>query len=116
MDEATRQMLDKYAEKLGTTTEHLWQVLVAQARVDFVVTTVQFGILAAGTYGIYRYWRWISSKKECHEGWVLLAGILTIILGVLDITAFCILGTYAASLLNPEYWALHQILTLIKQK
>jgi len=107
-------LLEKLAEKLGTTVEKLWDVLLNQVQVQIGICEIWmnvaiflFGGLALiffvlGIFGLM--WRW--------EG----EGIFFSFLGSFIMTALSgvIYGVNYTTLLtlklNPEYWALQEIL------
>lgn len=99
--------LDALADKLGTTGAYLWQVLVKQG----IVTGVQDCLIGL-TWLIF----WIvalklgkhlreSGTENQDAGWVLTIGCngMWIVIGIY-------LYSGIAELLNPEYFALTQIL------
>lgn len=47
MNEKTEQLLQSLADKLGTTTEYLWTILVNQAKFDVIVSLIQMAFMAA---------------------------------------------------------------------
>ncbi len=116
MNEQTTQLLQSLADKLGTTAEHLWAVLVRQAPINGVVTLVQFALL-----GAYLYWllglrdrsaQWFDDAPPKFVGYCVAWAIAAIV----SIAAFFSLPELAASFFNPEYWALDRILDAAKAK
>lgn len=120
MNDQTIALIRELAAKLGTTTEHLWGVLVAQARVDFFASTFIYIILIGFFVTEFFLLRWMT--KVIVEKWESdevppqfpAIAIATIILGIICIVGFfsatSYMDMYLASILNPEYWALKQIL------
>lgn len=113
------ELLTALAEKLGTTTEYLWGVLVSQAQVDAYIKLlfVGFTVLFIIAYSIFckytiKHWDEIYSddKEVVYVSLIILIGIAVLIfLGcAIDFTGKAIVG-----LLNPEYWALQQVLQLL---
>jgi len=115
------QLLEGLAEKLGTTTKYLWEVLIKQARIDFISTTIQYLLLAIAVFvwiNLFRYC--LKNHKKIYEDdkemvWGISLGITSVILFILTMIAFFYINTYLASILNPEYWALQQILYTVKR-
>lgn len=123
MDEKTLQALTALAEKLGTTAEYLWSVLIKQApitgAVDLLLMVAWIAAAALwfsfvkrkttrppnteGDYG-HRYAEW--DGDAAFFGWAS-AGIFSLIAGIVVSSS---LATTVAALFNPEYWALAQIL------
>lgn len=104
------ELLRELAEKLGTTVEHLWQVLVKQAALgafDAVLGMVFAGLIL----WLCRYW--IKIQKESEE-----IGLIQFVAGIGMIIASFIflLNLYwlFTAILNPEYWALERVLSLLK--
>jgi xanthine/uracil permease len=112
--------LDSLAQTLGTTVEHLWRVLVAQARVEGIILLVILAtmiILLTSSIWLAR-WCWIG-----HPFWNDDVEIPTIYGGCF--IASCVVGAISAliliirltdpltPLLNPEYWALQELMRLM---
>ena len=116
MDENTARVIQSLADKLGTTAEHLWGVLVRQAP---ITATIEIGyipvMLVLAWVGVKML---VKGKERFDEGDNEVIGMTLsiagfIICGVAAITliaAFCCLSTNIAGFLNPEYWALKQII------
>lgn len=122
MDDKTLQALTALAEKLGTTAEYLWSVLLKQApitgMVDLLLTVAWISAAAAWFAFVKRKtteppkteedrypsadWR----EEAAFFGWASV-GIFSLIAGVVVSSS---LATTVAALFNPEYWALAQIL------
>lgn len=114
MNEQITKLLEQLAAKLGTTAEHLWGVLIRQARIE-AVTDSLFVILTL--VGGYWYYRWIKSyiKRNPYED-AEIAGliILGIPMVVSTIISFICLFLIPSELFNPEYWALKEVLNALK--
>jgi len=54
MNEQTQQLIEKLAEKLGTTAEHVWAVLVRQAPLSSATDAIALCIYAAVMVWGYR--------------------------------------------------------------
>lgn len=135
MQEKALEMLQAFAEKLNTTAEYLWQVMVRQALVagvtDLVIVAVWIAV-AVATWKVHKHLSKPFDKPEdggyswekgtitclyfrndsgpliamCVFAVVLLGAGVGVLVGVVPdmITAF----------LNPEYWALKEILRVVK--
>lgn len=122
MNEQLQQALTELCDKLGTTVEHLWTVLIRQAYISGTTNLVT--ILVCGLACVWSF-KFVHKKTKtppateddrypCAEwedeaggvAWVVWA-ILTFsyLLGVVY-SAESIIG----SLFNPEYWALKQLI------
>lgn len=117
MNDKTIELLRQMAEKLGTTGEHLWAVLVRQSYIEggldlfwfvFLQTVVWVGLAQA------RKWSSKAKKDKCIEvfviiwiAWVLLGGFLIPI-------SFVNLHTAIIDLTNPEFSALQEVLRCVQ--
>lgn len=115
MDEQTQKLIQQLADKLGTTAEHLWAVLVKQAPI-FAVTELVSDIAICGAliwltrfmYGKYKKVKefdedlshiWFASTVVC-----LISAIVCVVWSCTS------LDMVSAGLFNPEYYALKQII------
>lgn len=122
MNEQTSQLIRELAEKLGTTSEYLWQVLIKQAPISGA-----FNLLAIAFWVVLIVWGYRVVKRNtkkppvteadrypsaqwCDEGAVIAWIIWTLAILWIAIVAGCNLEMIIASFFNPEYWALKQIL------
>lgn len=122
MNEKTEILIRELAEKFGTTGEHLWRVLVRQAP---ITGTIDALIIAAWVLFVVWAFRWITAKTTEPEPtdekpypraeWTNESAFLAwVIWAVLTVFIVIQIG-YALSLtisalVNPEYWALKQLL------
>ncbi len=106
-------LLQKLAEKLGTTAGAVWQMLVVQARVNFWIDIL--GIIFMTTLCAISSVYFKKALKQEEDtprlAWGLIFGFLFIIW--LLIIAFDAPDAIT-SLLNPQYWALQNILSQLK--
>jgi len=118
MENETKELIEQLATKLGTTTEYLWGVLIKQAPIYAMNSTLE--IIAIIIMGILL---WKTHKKlsiEDDNGRSLyykygeLAGIpmivAAIIWGIFFICAFFTFSNIITAIANPEYWALMKIM------
>ena len=122
MDDKTLQALTGLAAKLGTTAEYLWGVLLKQAPITGAVEIFVMATWCAAAVCLLRLVRRKTTKPPATEverctraewaeegaclAWVL-SGFFCLI------TALVVSGGLSsaiAALVNPEYWALRQIL------
>jgi len=122
MNEQVMEILRVLAEKFGTTTEFLWGVLIRQAYVHGVTAIVCFLITSVLIFG----WNWVWWRAEvgeevshrdkgdrmfaifmCRLGGLGLVFIWTCLFlsGMIEVTT---------ALINPEYWAIKQVLGGLK--
>ena len=111
MSASTEQLIRELAEKLGTTVEHLWGVLVKQAAVEAVISAVwvmlptALGLLWIGW--VLRSWKHLKNDELEQTA---VVGVTLCVVVVLGIIAACNLGTMITCMANPEYWALKEVL------
>jgi hypothetical protein len=122
MDDKTLQALTDLANKIGTTTEYLWGVLLKQAPLTGVIDLL---LTVAWVLGAVMWCRYVLRKTTrphptdddmypCADwtgeaaffSW--LSAVLVAIVAAVVVSGS--LATTVAALLNPEYWALRQIL------
>ena len=105
MNEAAVQLVDKLATKLGTTAVHLWGVLLKQAPIaatfDLLMAVSLFAAVIVSARLLYR--------TEPDDPWIvwLLWGVVAAFATVIAI--FSLYGA-AGAFINPEFWALKQII------
>ena len=110
MSTETTKLLETISLKLGTTTERLWGVLIEQAPVTSSIHALGVLLLLGGVaYG----WRklmtvdWDSYEAPPKCVVVFFATVLTV--GLSSIVLLELPGILSG-FLNPEYWALRQLL------
>lgn len=121
MNEKTEQLLQSLAEKLGTTTEYLWTILVNQAKYDAITSVIQMAFMFAIIYWTIKLHIRFSKEDEdgdtmyYHKEELLIvpmifAAITSVIMVVFFLSGF---NDLIASIFNPEYWALKRVLNLL---
>ena len=122
MDDNTLKALTALSEKLGTTSEYLWGVLLRQAHIS---ATIDLFVMAIWIGLAVLFLRTVQEKTKVPQetetrphpraewsgddaffawaGAIVFAAIVALCVGV-SIT------DTIAGFVNPEYWALHQIL------
>lgn len=118
MNEQTTKLLETLAQKLGTTTEYLWSVLLKQAPIDATITLIQIGIVVLFNIILYKvHKRFI--KSDAYENYDVGAPIFMVLMAVIllisDIACMLSLNSVVNGFFNPEYWALREIIGTIKQ-
>jgi len=123
MDEKLITALTELATKLGVTTEYLWGVLLKQAPISGGIDIM---VMCAWVSAIYMWAKYVQRKTErpavttdCqypHAEWndemgVFLAWGSVGLAAILAATIIgCNLSISIAAFVNPEYWALKQII------
>jgi hypothetical protein len=122
MNDKTLEIFNRLADKFGTTVEHLWGVLVKQAVISAVTEIVMALAMVAAWVWLFRFVRGKTTKpKETPEDrypyaeWrgegALIAWLVAAIALLLVTIKVCYAATTGlTALLNPEYWALKQLL------
>ena len=120
MKEQIVTLIEQLAQKLGTTTEYLWNVLIAQANVQIYIFITVFvstiiGIIVAVYLLKYtqKYWdkedapmtAWLALGFGTVVGFIALIGIVFTIANISDVIT---------AIRNPEYWALKEVLNVLK--
>ena len=108
-----KEGIELLAVKLGTTAEYLWGVLLTQSTVFAyttafeILTTILFGVIL---YRVHKHFIKKEIYNEYEEGAVIPMLIAGIVWGFLLLVAFFAIGDVFSAIVNPEYWALKQIL------
>lgn len=119
--EQITELLKQLADKLGTTSEYLWSVLIAQAKIEamisLVLIVVGIVIFIIGIYSVYLmrkpYKEYTSYYAFCHEedfapmpyaftGIIWFISIVILVSNVKD---------FLTANYNPAYYALKEILS-----
>ena len=125
MNEQTLKLIEQLAQKLGTTSEYLWSILLKQAPIE--ATTLLCQTVFVVIYGIF-IWethKYLSEKvnngkyietryEEYEEKAVLPMAVAVFIFMICFIACFFCFGNIINGYFNPEYWALEKILNAAK--
>jgi hypothetical protein len=117
-DDKIAHLLEELANKLGTTIEHLWNILIHQAYVEAFknIAIIAFFIIAEMI--IFKYVIKYNKGKRFEEidddfGFIAVLLFIVILVFIIVITLNLVPETVDA-IFNPEYWALNHILKCIK--
>ena len=109
-------LLEELAKKIGTTTEYLWTALIRQAPINSVINIVEWIIMAFVTWlawkGFKKAWK-KAEKENWDEFWVICPLFVGIAFLILWIVALFSISSTITGFVNPEYWALKEILNAI---
>ncbi len=109
------------ADKLDTTVEHLWQVMIDQAYIsamtDLALTVVWILLTIVATVFVCK--KNVESADEDGRKWPNgIEMIAYIVVAYMAISSVVMLVTIPddiiTALYNPEYWALQQLMSLAK--
>lgn len=120
MNQETVALIDKLATKLGTTSDYLWGVLIKQAPISGVVDVIQNLLVISFVYLLIRCALWVRHKdatdKRGDWGWLYMpVGIASFVAAIAVLICVSYLQITVAAFLNPEYWALHEIMGAIRK-
>lgn len=119
MNERTEQLVRELAEKLGTTADHLWAVLVRQAPITSTVRVcilglVALALLAVGVMALRAFRRRRFPKAGDISPEALGIFFWCVACGVFVIGTLTSLPIIIAGFANPEYWALQEVMRSLK--
>ena len=118
-------LLNELAAQLGTTVDFLWGVLLYQAYISAIGHIVLYSIYLVLVPVSFRYvipWLKLGYDREMKKDRygrsvdLCVAGITTVgvLLFALTATVIGFIPDLITKLMNPEYWALQQILEVIR--
>jgi len=122
MTQEATKILQELANALGVNIHHLWKTLLKQAQIQIILNSmylVAFATLATLYISKFRFMinKIIEHKPEQYEnfsGWIFPLVIGAITLVICFIISIDFIGEIITCLLNPDYWALQQILGAVK--
>ena len=110
MNEQTDKLIRELADKLGTTADHLWEVLIHQAPISATIGILGDGLILYALYvGWKRLLRIDFEHWDSDMGKGVMFGLMFCVTAVALIGALVALPVEISGLLNPEYWALKQL-------
>ena len=109
-------LLERLADQLGTSSEHLWRILLKQAPISATIDLVLYVFVILACVVWWKMTKFVHKQidKSWDEinymwiaiGWVILVALLIVI--------FICINNTITGFLHPEYWALDKILDTIK--
>jgi len=127
MNEQNLQLISLLAQKLGTTSEYLWFVLIKQATISGTIDLIIMSFWLSCIWIVYKFINNKFKEKNGYEPssyqyninhserltslviWSIASTVIILIIGM------CLSDTIS-TFINPEYWALNKILTAVKTK
>ena len=109
MDENTRILIEQLAAKLGTTADALWQILVQQAFISGIGNLIGCLVIICILLVWIRYQK--KTEFEDENPFPYVAWALVLIATVIGLPIF--LYSAISCFLNPEYFALSEIMRLL---
>jgi len=130
-NDTTVRLLEELAQRLQTTVEHLWSVLIRQAYVGtitYIPWLVVCVILLVAGRRLFRHtfplWKDLMGTPSDERTWqedewfqyhsFVLAVSIAMVVGAVVIAA-TVSSHALVRLLNPEYWALQQVLRAVQR-
>ena len=115
------QRIDALAAKIGTTAQHVWDVYVAQARVEALRDTLAFiaflliagGLVRLAMFAESRASAMKQTRQSCFDdegmGWMVVtvfAPLASLVFVIISLTyAYNSIGEWV----NPQYWAFQHL-------
>lgn len=100
------ERIEKLADKLGVTVEYLWEILLEQAFISAVHTSIFLVVFIVGTVLLYKKANSIEPLFERETAMGLMYGIIFFTVCMSAVMSYEIISGF----FNPEYWALKQVL------
>lgn len=115
MNENTEKMIRELAEKLGTTVENLWHVLIKQASIDAITQSVILLLCIIVLIFCFRiakkfFLRFQESDETSDLLLFMLFVAFSAILLIHGLVIISNFGLVLSGFFNPEFWALKQII------
>ena len=118
MNEQIMEILRVLAEKFGTTTEFLWSVMIRQAYVTGITQIIGFILAGIFVFGWNRYVWGLRLPEEPQEDrgvdktfGIMMARLIGVVgAGLWALIFLCVFTDITTALVNPEYWALKQLI------
>ena len=113
LPDTVSRLLDVLGQRFGATGAHLWSVVVRQEIIGSIVSLIGWGgFFVALTYACKRASNseWVEACDEpgVVRGCLAFAGVCSALI------AITVIGIDIQGLLNPEYYALHDLMDALK--
>jgi cellobiose-specific phosphotransferase system component IIC len=116
MTDKISPVLEKLADTLNTSVEFLWSVLVRQAMVSGIANIIIGSILIFCIYLLFtkgiRTLKMIFNKDS--EVGVIATVVFSMVAFIFSLIIIFNIKNTVTCLINPEYWALNEILEKLK--
>lgn len=118
-EETITKYIDQLAQSLNVASEHVYEALIKQAMVSGIMyivwASVMFGLVAICYKAIVNAWRRADEDSWYDTGDATIFSIPTAFgLAVALIWGLCATEFALTALLNPEYWAIKEVLDAVK--
>jgi hypothetical protein len=116
MEKVATELLENLADQLGIAVPYIWEVFVQQAFVTAVsislFTLLSFTLLIISSVYLYNNVKNLDCGAESVVGlivfWIMSMSALATVVCV-----FRFIAVVPTALVNPEYWALQQIVNMV---
>lgn len=114
IDDKAVELLEQLAIKMGTTADQIWEILIQQASVAgiFDILMSLFFVSISMILGYISLWFSREIKDDADAVFPML-GFATVTLLVCVVSLAFAYGA-ATAFLNPDYWALKQVIGLME--
>jgi len=110
------QRIDALASKIGTTAAHVYDVYIAQSKVeairDLMVMAIMLVFIAAGAISFKLLWE--KAEKESGDFYGFLCFVCAAVVVVGTLSAFIFGYSAVGEWLNPQYWAFQHLMQDLK--
>jgi uncharacterized membrane-anchored protein len=120
MNKELLNYIETMSAKLGVAAEHLYAILVRQSYVSAITELITLAIfLVVSGYAFYfcykKYWKTQQEKNWSDEDqWFVSSIILGIVFGIVVIIALFVIPDAIGRFINPEYYAIKELLEVAK--
>lgn len=118
-EETITKYIDQLAQSLNVASEHVYEALIKQAMVTGIIATVWAVIMSAVVLGCLNVIQ--KTRKKAQESGdyfdeseaFLKSMLFGLIIFASFVSGYYALETALTALLNPEYWAIKEVLNAI---
>ena len=122
MNTEITNLLATLADKLGTTSEYLWGILLRQAPISATVILIQIIFTVLSGIFLWKLHKYFSKETDerysmydrSNGGLEVLIIIFSVLILIIGIVSFFQIENVLNGYFNPEYWALNKILNTLK--
>jgi len=121
MNTETIKLIEQLAQKLGTTSEYLWLVLLKQAPISATISLIQIILTIVAGIALFKMNKHFSDDDNKLSYYnadflPLPMAIATVLWAIFAIAGFFYIGDIFNGYFNPEFWALDYIFNSLKSK